>query len=123
MISSVLADVEKQFDDLLCGDQLIVDAVLEHGDSGDLKTAFTSTEHDPSVGIFGGWVFTLWWRYDWVEEEGRMEVKLVRQDWGGVGRGGRKRWGVPEDWKEIFDLILENKNIIEQAFMRLEMGG
>ena len=122
MISLILADVEKQFIELLSGENLALDAVLEYGDKGDLKTVFVSTEYDPSVGIYGGWVFTLWWRYEYDEKEEGMRLRIVREDWGwgGVGQG-RKRWGVPDDWQDVYELILENKGIVERALVRLEM--
>jgi len=122
MISTELAKVEKGFRELI--DDIDVDAVLEKG--GVLRTDFISTEHDPSVGIFSGVAFTIWWKLD--EGEGDwahlpIDVKIVKQSWTPIAPVfGEKRWSEPPpDWGDVYTIILENRRIIHRALIITQM--
>lgn len=118
MISQILAGVEQKLGALL---DMAVDATFE---DGTLKTVFISTDHDPQVGIFGGPVFTLWWKLkpslgymekkrwpDRREEGYPMDVNIVQED-----------WLVPkEEWTDEFQEIWKNRKIVYNALIAWDM--
>lgn len=119
MIAQALARAEKELESLL--DDIAVDAFYHRG-TGQIETVFISTEHDPSVGIFGGPVFAYWWDFvEWKEEGHPTDVRVVKEDWSLVQE--RKRWGTPEEWAEVAEVAQspEARRIVYRALMDILM--